>query len=33
MADHQNGGGRLKYYLPWIGMAAVLGLMWAFIAE
>lgn len=33
MANESNNGGRFKYLLPWIGMAAVIGLMWALVAE
>jgi hypothetical protein len=29
----KSGGSRLKYLLPWLGMAAVIGLMWALTAE
>ena len=33
MTNDKNSGGWFKYALPWMGMAAVLGLMWAVVAE
>ena len=33
MKNDFNNGGLFKYLLPWFGMAAVIGLMWAVMAE
>ena len=33
MQNDPNKHNRIKYLLPWIGMAAVIGLMWAAFAE
>ena len=33
MKNDSNNVGRFKYLLPWVGMAAVIGLMWAVMAE
>ena len=33
MKNDSNNVGRVKYLLPWVGMAAVIGLMWAVMAE
>jgi hypothetical protein len=33
MQNDPNKPNRIKYLLPWIGMAAVIGLMWAAFAD
>jgi hypothetical protein len=33
MPNEPNKPSRIKYLLPWIAMAAVIGLMWAAFAE
>jgi len=33
MTDDPNRKNRLQYLWPWVGMAAIVGLMWAFAGE
>jgi hypothetical protein len=33
MQNDPNKGSRIKYLLPWLAMAAIIGLMWAAFAE
>ena len=33
MQNDPNNRSRLKYLLPWLGMAALIGLMWAAFGE
>ena len=33
MGEEPNKEGRMKYLLPWIGMAVVIGMLWALVAE
>jgi hypothetical protein len=33
MSDQPNPKSRFKYLGPWVGMAAIIGLMWAIAAE
>jgi hypothetical protein len=33
MTNEPNNGGLFKYLWPWLGMAAVIGLMWIVMAE
>ena len=33
MSEKPDRGSRLKYLWPWLGMAAIIGAMWALAAE
>ena len=33
MSEEPNRGSRLKYLWPWVGMAAIIGAMWAFAVD
>ena len=33
MSEEPNRKSRLKYVWPWVGMAAIIGLMWAIATE